>query len=65
MKTDLVTPKVAMKIDRPKKNDLQPVFFLAKEIQQLFEIIKSINLEPPILVTAFYGLRCGEVLGLK
>lgn len=36
-----------------------------EEIQQLFEIIKSINLELPILVAAFYGLRCGEVLGLK
>lgn len=65
MKTDLVTQNVAMKVDRPKKNDFQPVFLDAVELQKLFEIIKGTKLELPVLVAAFYGLRRGEVCGLK
>lgn len=65
MKTDLVPQNVAMKVDRPKKNDFQPVFLGASELQHLFEVIKGTKLELPVLVAAFYGLRRGEVCGLK
>ena len=65
MKTDLVPQNVAMKVDRPKKNDYQPVFLDAAELQKLFEILKGTKLELPVLVAALYGLRKGEVLGLK
>lgn len=33
MKTDLVAQNVAVKVDRPKKNDFQPVFLDAAELQ--------------------------------
>ena len=65
LKTDLVTQNVAMKVDRPKKNDFQPVFLDAAELQKLFTTIKGTKLELPVLVAAFYGLRRGEVCGLK
>ena len=65
MKTDLVAQNMAMKVDRPKKNDFQPVFLDAAELQHLFEVVKGTKLELPVLVAAFYGLRRGEVLGLK
>ena len=65
MKTDLVPQNVALKVDRPKKNDFQPVFLDAAELQRLFEVVKGTKLELPVLVAAFYGLRRGEVLGLK
>lgn len=65
MKTDLVPQNVAMKVDRPKKNDFQPVFLDAAELQKLFEVVKGTKLELPVLVAAFYGLRRGEVVGLK
>ncbi len=65
MKTDLVTQNVAMKVDRPKKNDFQPVFLDADEMQRLFEVVKGTRLELPVLVATFYGLRRGEVVGLK
>jgi integrase len=65
MKTDLVPQNVAMKVDHPKKNDFQPVFWDASKLQHLFEVIKGTKLELPVLVTAFYGLRRGEVCGLK
>ena len=34
-------------------------------MQQLFKIVKGTRLELPVLVAAFYGLRRGEVCGLK
>lgn len=64
-KTDLVPQNVAMKVDRPKKNDYQPVFLDAAELQQLFDVVKGTKLELPVLTAAFYGLRRGEVIGLK
>ena len=51
--TDLVPQNVAMKVDRPKKNDFQPVFLDAAELQHLFEVVKGTKLELPVLVAAF------------
>ena len=65
MKTDMVPQNVAMKVDRPRKNAFQPTFLDAEEMQQLFEVVRGTRLELPVLVAAFYGLRRGEVLGLK
>ena len=53
LKTDLVSQNVALKVDRPKKNDFQPVFLDAAELQHLFEVIKGTKLELPVLVAAF------------
>lgn len=65
LKTDMVTQNVAMKVDRPRKNSFQPNFLTAEEMQQMFEIIKGTKMQLPVMVAAFYGLRRGEVLGLK
>ena len=65
MKTDMLPQNVAMKVDRPRKNSFQPTFLDAEQMQKLFEIVKGTRLELPVLVAAFYGLRRGEVLGLK
>lgn len=54
LKTDLVTQNVAEKVDRPKKNDYQPVFLDADELQHLFEVVKGTKFELPVLVAAFY-----------
>lgn len=65
MKTDMVPQNVAMKVDRPRKNTFQPTFLDGEQMQQLFKIVKGTRLELPVLVAAFYGLRRGEVIGLK
>ena len=65
MKTDMVPQNVAMKVDRPRKNSFQPTFLDAEQMQKLFEVVKGTRLELPVLVAAFYGLRRGEVFGLK
>lgn len=65
VKTDMIPQNVAMKVDRPKKNDFQPVFLDAKQLAEVFKAIKGTKLELPVMTAAFYGLRRGEVLGLK
>ena len=65
MKTDMGPQNVAMKVDRPRKQQYQPTFLDADEMQELFKVVKGTKLELPVLVAAFYGLRRGEVLGLK
>ena len=65
VKTDMLIQNVADKIDRPKKNDFQPVFLSADEMQKMFEALRGTRMELPVLVAAFYGFRRGEVLGLK
>jgi integrase len=52
-------------VDRPRKNSFQPVFLSADEMQKMFEALRGTKLELPVLVAAFYGLRRGEVVGLK
>ena len=65
VKTDMLVQNVADKVDRPKKNSFQPVFFSAEEMHKMFEALRGTKLELPVLVAAFYGFRRGEVLGLK
>ena len=65
VKTDMLIQNVADKVDRPRKNSFQPVFLSADEIQKMFEALRGTKLELPVLVAAFYGLRRGEVVGLK
>ena len=65
LKTDLVMQNVATKVDRPRKNEFQPKFLDAEQLQQIFEVLKGTWMELPILVAAFYGLRRGELVGLK
>ena len=61
----MISQNVAMKVDRPKKNDFQPVFLDAKQLAEVFAALKGTKLELPVMTAAFYGLRRGEVLGLK
>ena len=65
VKTDMLVQNVADKVDRPRKNDFQPVFLSAEEMQRMFEALRGTRLELPVLVAAFYGFRRGEVVGLK
>ena len=65
VKTDMLIQNVADKMDRPRKNSFQPVFLSAEEMQKMFEALRGTKLELPVLVAAFYGLRRGEVVGLK
>lgn len=64
-KIELVQKNVATQVERPKKNDFQPVFLNESELQAVFDAIKDTKLELPVLIAAFYGLRRAEVVGLR
>ena len=65
VKIDLVSKNVADLVDRPKKEKYQAEFYNKEELKLLFEAIKGDPLELVIHITAYYGLRRSEVLGLK
>ena len=64
-KNDLIVNNPADKVKRPKKNIFVGSFYSKNELSTLFEKSKSDSLHLVILLTAFYGLRRSEVLGLK
>ncbi len=64
-KNDLIVNNPADKVKRPKKNIFVGSFYSENELNTLFEKSKNDSLNLVILLTAFYGLRRSEVLGLK
>ena len=65
VKTDLIVANPVDKVDRPKKTDYHGSFYNEEEMHDLFEAAKGTKLELPVVLSAFYGLRRSEVLGLK
>ena len=65
LKNDFVLSNVADKVTRPKAVGYKANFYSVEEIEKLFEVIKDHECKLPIMLTAMYGLRRSEVLGLK
>lgn len=64
-KMDIIPNNPADKVQRPKKEQYIGGFYNENELNELFEKSKDDPMELMILMTAFYGLRRSEVLGLK
>ncbi|MCQ2475669.1 MAG: DUF1116 domain-containing protein, partial [Clostridia bacterium] len=62
---DLIDFNPADKVDRPKKGKYLADYYNVEEIGKLFEVTKDHYLGLLIRMTAFYGFRRSEVLGLK
>ena len=65
LKMDLINYNPADKVDRPKKQKYIAEHYSLEELAALFEATKNHYLGLLFQVTAFYGLRRSEVLGLK
>ena len=65
VKTDLIPVNPADKIDRPKKNSFTPSFYDSEEMNRLFAAVEGTELELPVKLAAFYGLRRSECIGLR
>ena len=65
VRKDYLETNPMLKVDRPKKNSFRPNFYTKGEVQQLLEVSQDDPLHLCILITAYYGLRRSEVLGLK
>ena len=64
-KMDIIHNNPADKVQRPKKEQYIGSFYNENELNELFEKSKDDPMHLIILVTAYYGLRRSEVLGLK
>lgn len=62
---DIIPNNPADKVQKPKVEQYIGSYYTQTELNTLFEKSKCDLLEVIILVTAFYGLRRSEVLGLK
>lgn len=49
----MLIQNVADKVDRSKKNDFQPVFLSAEEMQKMFEALHGTRLELPVKECVF------------
>jgi integrase len=65
VKIDLIPVNPASKIERPRMERFVGSFYDSNEINRLFEMVRGSNLELPVLLGAFYGLRRSEIVGLK
>lgn len=65
VKMDLIPYNPADKVERPKKNRYIASYYNAEELEKLFEVSKDDMYALLIQMTAFYGLRRSEAIGLK
>jgi integrase len=65
VKMDLIPFNPADKVDRPKKQKYIADYYRLEELEQLFEATKDHPYSLLIQITAFYGLRRSEALGLR
>ncbi|MBR2645245.1 MAG: site-specific integrase [Clostridia bacterium] len=63
--TNLIDSNPAAKVQRPKKLRFETHPYTADELDTLLRLVKGTNLELGVMLAAFYGLRRGEVCGLK
>ena len=65
VKIKTIQSNPAVNVERPRKEKFIGSFYDKKEINTLFDIIQGHPLEVAIKLTAFYGLRREEIIGLK
>ena len=63
--TGLLDHNPADRVQKPKKVPYETYPYNADEIAQLCELVKGKPLELGVILAAFYGLRRGEIVGLK
>ena len=52
-------------VDKPEKNQFIGKFYNADELSKVIELTKGTQLEVPVLMGGFYGLRRSEIVGLR
>lgn len=61
----LITKNPMDKVDRPKGQSFKGAFYTLSEMEHLFSVVRGDPIEFPVLMSAFYGLRRSEVVGLR
>lgn len=61
----LIKHNPATSVKLPKKQKFKGEFYSPEELQILFRLVRGTVIEPVVRLTAFYGFRRSEVLGLR
>lgn len=62
---DLLPSNPASKVELPRAAKYITTFYNEAELMQLFHVVKGTPIELGVLLSAYYGLRRSEVVGLK
>ena len=65
VKVELLNANPADRVELPKKEKFLSDYYDGDEINRLFELVEGTDLELPVKLAAFYGLRRSEVIGLR
>ena len=65
VKNKLLSSNPCQFLELPKQEKYQSSYYSAEQLQQLFDAIRDEPLYPLVKITAMYGLRRSELLGLK
>lgn len=65
VKENLLTSNPCDYVELPRHERFEAAFYSADQIQHLFDVMEGDPLLPLVKITALYGLRRSEVLGLK
>lgn len=65
VKNDLIETNPCQFVELPKKQRYESNYYNADQLKALFDAIKGDPIYPLVKITALYGLRRSEVLGLK
>ncbi len=65
VQTDLILSNPAIKVGRPQQEQFIADYYNEEELNNLFKVVRDTPIELIVNLTAFYGLRRSEVLGLK
>lgn len=64
-KNNYININVVDKVQKPKSKNSKKQFYSSEEMKKLFDVIENEEIKLPIMLSAIYGLRRSEVLGLK
>ena len=65
VKRKIITTNPCDLADRPRAQQYIGTYYNSAELKQLFDCIENDPFKIPIIISAYYGLRRSEVLGLK
>jgi len=65
VKKDLLDKNPIYKVDRPRKSQFVGSYYNKEEVEQLLNALADDPLYPLVFMDVYYGLRRGELLGLR
>jgi len=65
VKTERIKNNPAANVELPKKQKHVADYYTADELRKVIEGAKNTPLETPVMLAAWFGLRRGEIVGLK